>query len=77
MNLPFVKCNCKNMLYTLFVLFLGIYLGQEYTVLPSVKTFVESAMNCFHRFKDFEKVQGKSKPSFVETMEEMLKAKNE
>ena len=28
------------MLYTLFVLFTGVYLGQEFTVIPSVKVLI-------------------------------------
>lgn len=28
------------MLYTLFVLFTGVYLGQEYTFIPSVKVLI-------------------------------------
>jgi hypothetical protein len=32
------------MLYTLFVLFTGIYLGQEFAIIPSVRIIMGNAM---------------------------------
>lgn len=32
------------MLYTLFVLFAGVYLGQEFAIIPSVRILVGNAM---------------------------------
>lgn len=32
------------MLYTIFILFTGVYLGQEFTLIPSVRVIVANAM---------------------------------
>lgn len=36
--------NNQKMLYTIFILFTGIYLGQEFVILPSVRVIVANLM---------------------------------
>mgnify|MGYP000078432040 CR=1 FL=1 len=40
------------MLYTFFVLFSGIYLGQEFDILPSVRIIVGNLMVYLRRLPD-------------------------
>ena len=44
------------MLYSLFILTLGIYLGQEYTTIPSIKSSVIITLNFINKkVKEHEK----------------------
>jgi hypothetical protein len=65
------------MLYSLFILTVGIYLGQEYTNIPSIKNVV-SNMTCILSNKKSTQQENKQqevvyKPGYSDKLLEMLR----
>lgn len=42
------------MLYTLFILLTGVYIGQEYTIVPSVKIVAVYCLNYLNSLKEVQ-----------------------
>jgi hypothetical protein len=40
------------MLYSVFLLLLGIYFGQEYQIIPSIRIITANMMVYFHQLRD-------------------------
>uniref|UniRef100_A0A6C0H7I0 Uncharacterized protein n=1 Tax=viral metagenome TaxID=1070528 RepID=A0A6C0H7I0_9ZZZZ len=51
------------MIYTTVVLFLGIFIGQEYTIIPRISIFVISTLNYLNRIQ--QEQQQEQQPEYL------------